>query len=165
MVSVPSGLLTKGVTREGVLLFGGGFLLVLIAIALADWMGRTIVRPISDLEDVTRRLSDGDLERRVVPAGPYEVAEVGRAVNELADRIDRLLANARMAGADLGHRLRTPLTALRLDLEALTDATARTALSKDLEALEAAVSRLIRETREPPRSRGTRTSQARYVTG
>jgi signal transduction histidine kinase len=59
-----------------------------------------------------------------------------------------------LAGADLGHRLRTPLTALRLDLEALTAGTARTILSKDLEALEAAVNRLIRETREPPRPPG-----------
>ncbi|MGA3354214.1 MAG: HAMP domain-containing sensor histidine kinase [Acidimicrobiales bacterium] len=154
VVSVPSSLLTKGVAREWFLLFGGGFLLVLVAIVLADWMGRTIVRPISELEDVTHSLSDGDLERRVVPAGPYEVAEVGRAVNELADRIDALLAGARMAGADLGHRLRTPLTALRLDLEALTDSPTRTTLNNDLEELELAVNRLIRETREPPRPPG-----------
>ena len=154
VVSIPSSLLTRGVAQEWLLLFGGGLLLVLIAIALADWLGRTIVGPISDLEDVTRRLSNGDLQRRVVPAGPYEVAEVGRAVNELADRIDNLLVNARMAGADLGHRLRTPLTALRLDLEALPDDATRSTLSKDLEGLEAAVNRLIRETREPPRPPG-----------
>jgi len=154
VVSIPSSLLTKGVAQEWFLLFGGGLLLVLIAIALADWLGRTIVGPISDLEEVTRRLSNGDLQRRVVPAGPYEVAEVGRAVNELADQIDNLLVNARMTGADLGHRLRTPLTALRLDLEALTDDATRSTLSKDLEGLEAAVNHLIRETREPPRPPG-----------
>ena len=57
-----------------------------------------------------------------MPSGPYEVAEVGQAVNELADRIKALLASARLAAADLGHRLRTPLTALRLDVEAMGDA-------------------------------------------
>ena len=150
LVRVPSSLLTKGVAREWLLLFGGGLLLVLIAIALADWMGRFIVRPISDLEAVTRQLSNGDLERRVVPGGPYEVTEVGRAVNELADRIDSLLASARMTGADLGHRLRTPLTAMRLNIESLGDSTARAALAKDFDVLEAAVNRLILETREPP---------------
>ena len=154
LVRVPTALLTKGVTREWILLFGGGFVLVLIAIALADWMGATIVRPISDLEAFTRRLSDGDLERRVVPGGPYEVAEVGRAVNELADQIDGLLASARLKGADLGHRLRTPLTALRLDIESLRDTTARAALAGDFYVLELAVNRLIRETREPPASPG-----------
>ncbi len=153
-VSVPRGLLTRGVTRELVYLYAGGVLLVLIAIVLADWMGRTIVRPISELEDVTRLLSAGDMLRRVDPAGPYEVAEVGRAVNELADRIDSFLESARMAGADLGHRLRTPLTALRLDIEALADRSTKDALVKDLKALERAVNRLIRETREPPLPRG-----------
>lgn len=153
VVSIPPSLLGKGVARELFLLFGGGLLLVVIAIALADWMGRTIVRPISDLEDVTRRLRDGDMERRVVPAGPYEVAEVGQAVNELADRIDSLLASARMAGADLGHRLRTPLTALRLDIESLNDGDGP-ALVKDLELLETAVNRLIQETRQPPQRSG-----------
>lgn len=154
MVSVPPGLLTKGVAREWGLVFGGGLALVLIAIALADWLGRTIVRPISDLEDVTHRLRDGDLDRRIVPAGPYEVAEVGQAVNELADQIDGLLTNARLAGADLGHRLRTPLTALRLDIEAITDSSLRAPLGDDLEALEDAVNRLIRETREPAKTSG-----------
>jgi len=47
VVNVPPDLLTKGVAWEWTLLFGGGALLVLIAIALADWLGRTIVRPIS----------------------------------------------------------------------------------------------------------------------
>jgi signal transduction histidine kinase len=152
-VSIPQALLSKGVTREWILLFGGGFVLVLIAVALADRMGRTIVRPISELEDVTHQLRDGDMERRVVPAGPYEVAEVGHAVNELADRIDSLLVRARMVGADLGHRLRTPLTALRLDVESLDDQVGA-AVMKDLDALEESVSRLIQETRQPPKRTG-----------
>ena len=150
LARVPSALLSKGVALEWTLLFGGGFLLVLIAIALADWMGGTIVRPMSDLELVTRRMSEGDLEGRVIPRGPYEVAEVGRAVNELADQINGLLASARVAGADLGHRLRTPLTAMRLDIESLNDANERAVLAMDFDSLEAAVSRLIRETRTSP---------------
>ena len=41
------------------------------------------------------------------------------AVNRLAGRIGELLAAEREAAANLAHRLRTPLTALRLDAEAL----------------------------------------------
>ena len=97
MVSVPARLLSKGVTRAWLLLFGGGALLVLIAVGLADRLGRRIVRPIQALEDTTRQLRDGDLKRRVEPAGPYEVAEVGKAVNELADQ-HRPTAGQRQAG-------------------------------------------------------------------
>ena len=163
MVSVPASLLRKGVTRAWLLLFGGGALLVPIAVGLADRLGRHIVRPIQALEDTTRQLRDGDLERRVEPAGPYEVAEVGKAVNELADRIGQLLASARLGAADLGHRLRTPLTALRLDIEALTESAARTQLLRDLDGLEEAVSTLIKETRDSSRRAVSRADAARAL--
>jgi signal transduction histidine kinase len=83
------------------------------------------------------------------------VAEVGAAVNELAARIGGLLENARLAAADLGHRLRTPLTALRLDAEGLADESvtvevARTRLQADLDGLEQAVDQLIKQAREAP---------------
>jgi signal transduction histidine kinase len=151
-VSVPASLLDKGVARAWLLLFGGGALLVALAVGLADRLGRRIVRPIQALEATTRQLRDGYLERRVQPAGPYEVAEVGQAVNELAERIGHLLASAKLTAADLGHRLRTPLTALRLDTEALPDIAAREQLLRDVETLEEAVSRLIKETRDTSRS-------------
>lgn len=149
VVEVSSGLLTRGLTRTWALLFGGGALLVLIAVALADRLGASIVRPLLALVTVTNRLRDGGLDSRAVPAGPYEVAEVGQAVNELADRINALLASARLAAADLGHRLRTPLTVLRLDVETMDDA-GKQRLQRDLDTLEAAVNRLITDTRQAP---------------
>jgi signal transduction histidine kinase len=152
MVTVPPGELTKGVGRTWAFLFGAGALLVVFAVALADRLGRSIVRPLLALEDVTHKLRDGDLHCRHEPAGPYEVAEVGQAVNELADRINSLLASTRIAAGDLGHRLRTPLTAVRLDVEAVTDDAERAKLTASLNDLEAAVSRLIEETRQAPRS-------------
>lgn len=154
MVAVPDSLLVQGVTRDWVVLFSGGAVLVLIALVLADGLGRTIVKPIQALEKATRRLRDGSLDARVVPAGPAEVAEVGRAVNELADRIEELIENARVRSADLGHRLRTPLTSLRLDLERVPPGSSRESLAGDLDELESAVDNLIRETRRAPRFAG-----------
>ena len=163
VVRVSSGQLTRGVTRTWVLLFGGGALLVVIAVALADRLGASIVRPLLALVTVTNRLRDGDLDSRGVPSGPYEVAEVGQAVNELADRINALLANARIAAADLGHRLRTPLTALRLDVEAWGDNADKQQLQHDLDTLEEAVSRLIQETRQAPPDAAARADLAEAV--
>jgi len=160
---VSSGQLTRGVASTWVLLFGGGALLVVIAVALADRLGASIVRPLLALVTVTNRLRDGDLDSRGVPSGPYEVAEVGQAVNELADRINALLANARIAAADLGHRLRTPLTALRLDVEALGDNADKQQLQHDLDTLEEAVSRLIQETRQAPPDAAARADLAEAV--
>lgn len=104
---MPADELAKGVIKTWIILFGGGAVLVLLAVGLADRLGRSIVRPLLALEEVTHRLRDGDLEQRYEPAGPFEVAEVGQAVNELADRINGLIASTRVAAADLGHRLRS----------------------------------------------------------
>ena len=68
------------------------------------------------------RLGRGDLDARVEPGGPDEVREVGAALNRLAARISELLAREREEVADLSHRLRTPVTALRLDVESLPEA-------------------------------------------
>jgi signal transduction histidine kinase len=163
MVPVTAGELSKGVARTWALLFGGGALLLVIAVALADWLGRSIVRPLRALEDLTHRLRDGDLDRRQKPSGPHEVAEVGQAVNELADRINALLASARTAAADLGHRLRTPLTAVRLDAETLTDAAERDRLLASLDTLEESVNRLITEIRQAPRPVSHRADLAEAV--
>ena len=53
------------------------------------------------------------------PAGPRELAEAGAAFNQMADRWPRMRVAEREMVADLSHRLRTPLTGLRLDVEAL----------------------------------------------
>jgi signal transduction histidine kinase len=79
------------------------------------------------------------------------VADAGRAVNRLADRIDALLAAEREAVADLSHRLRTPVSALRLDAEDLRDPTERERLGRDVQDLSRAVDQLIDEARRPMR--------------
>ncbi|WP_114149402.1 HAMP domain-containing sensor histidine kinase [Nocardioides sp. 616] len=55
------------------------------------------------------------------------------------------------AAADLSHRLRTPLTALRLRIDGLTDPEERMRLSADLDELEAVVEHVLRQSR---RTRG-----------
>ena len=75
----------------------------------------------SSTAETAQQLSVGDTTARAPTDGPREVAEVGMALNRLADRIDELIAEERETVADLSHRLRTPLTTLRLDAEALRD--------------------------------------------
>lgn len=149
---VPGSLLRAGVARSWLLLLGLAVALLLVAIAIADWLGRSVVGPVRALATTARKISDGDLAARVEPAGPPEVADVGGALNGLAERITELLAAEREMIADLSHRLRTPLTALRLDAEAVAGPDDRQRLRADVDALEATVTELIREAREPSTS-------------
>lgn len=150
-VRVAASLLRHGVERTWAIVAAVGLLVVVVAVALADRLALSMVRPMSELLAVTRRLQQGDLRARVPPAGPPEVAEVGVAVNELAERIGDLLAAEREAAADLSHQLRTPLTVLRLDAETLPPDPHRERIVRDIDRLEEVVTSVIQESRKSPR--------------
>jgi signal transduction histidine kinase len=135
---------------------GLGALLILVAVAVADRLARSLVRPVGDLASAARRMAAGDLETRVEPEGPPEIAEVGTAFNHLADRLDDLLAAERESVADLSHRLRTPLTALRLQAEMLEDREAAGSLLDDIDRLGREVDAVIAEARRPSSAAGRR---------
>ncbi|HEX5596004.1 MAG TPA: HAMP domain-containing sensor histidine kinase [Micromonosporaceae bacterium] len=104
---------------------GAGSLLATTAVVLAaalvvtDRFAARAVRPARRLVQAALAIGDGDLEVRVEPEGPRELAEASAAFNRMADRLVTLRTNERELVADLSHRLRTPLTALRLDSDAL----------------------------------------------
>ena len=147
--AVSDAVLNQGVRQSWLVLLALAVAMLGFAVLIADWLGRTVVRPVGDLAMTAQRLGAGDLSARATPAGPPEVAAVGGALNTLAGRITQLLAAEREHVADLSHRLRTPLTALRLDAEAIADPQDRQRLRGDVDALEATVTELIRDAREP----------------
>jgi signal transduction histidine kinase len=151
-VFVSDGELTEGVGRSSIILALLGTGLVLIAIVVADRLGRSMVDPVRELSATAAILGKGNLDARVTPAGPPEVQEVALELNDLADRIVRLLKLEREAAADLSHRLRTPLTALRLDAEALPPSPGRDRVLDDLDDLDRTVDFVIREARRPART-------------
>src|SRR3546814_21141748 len=92
---------------------------------------------------------------RVDISGPPEVADAGRALNDLADQIDSLLADEREAAADPSHRLRTPLTALQLQADSIRSDEDRARLSDAVRGL----TQEVIEASAPPTGPPTRTSR------
>jgi len=150
-VFVSESLLTANVTSARVILLLLGMTLVGIAVVVADRFAGSIAAPVLALADGAHRLGEGELGARVEPAGPPEVEEVGRAFNRLADQVGRLLEVERESVADLSHRLRTPLTAARLDVDAVADPVVAERLRDDIDELERTVDYVIREARRPMR--------------
>ena len=146
---VPDSVLHHGVARAWLLLGFVGLLLLVLSVAVADQLARSVVRPIKALALASDRLAAGDLSARATVAGPPEVCRAGAGLNRLAVRIGELLAHERETVADLSHRLRTPLTALRIDAESLRDSAEMERLLADVSAVERTVSGIIREARRP----------------
>ena len=146
---VPDDQLAEGVSVAWAMLVGLGIAIIGISLFFADRLGRSVVRPVTELSDAAHRWGEGELDTRVEPDGPPEIAEVGEAFNTLAGRLDTLLAAERESVADLSHRLRTPLTALRLEAETLSDPEESAALRADIDELEREVDQLISAARGP----------------
>jgi signal transduction histidine kinase len=150
-IFVTEAELRQGVVRAWLLLGAVGVGLLLLSVAVADRLARSLVRPLTELARASDRLGEGDLAARAVAGGPPEVRQVGTALNGLAERIVELLARERESAADLSHRLRTPLTALRIDAETITDPVDRQQIGEGVDAIERTVSEIIREMRRPAR--------------
>lgn len=148
---VPEPALHRGVTRTWALLAGIGLLVFGLGLLLADRLGRRLVGSVTVLAGTADRLAQGDLSVRVAPGGAPELQRVGAGLNQLATRIRELLAAEREEVADLAHRLRTPVTALRLDVESVPDPDARERLAAGVDALGRVVDEVIRTARRPVR--------------
>lgn len=150
-VFVPDAERRVGVYPAWLLLGALGIGLVVVATFVADRFAKAIVGPVDDLARTAERLSHGDLDARAQVAGPPEIVEVGLTLNRLASRIGDLLTAERESVADLSHRLRTPITALRLDVDGIEDTEQRERLAGDVDSLTRAVDSLIAEARRPVR--------------
>jgi two-component system, OmpR family, sensor kinase len=95
---------------------------MLVVAALVGWVvaGR-ILRPIREVTDTARAISDSDLSRRIEVEGDDEIAELARTFNAMLDRLETGFATQRAFVDDAGHELRTPITIVRGHLELLGD--------------------------------------------
>ncbi|MFF1693360.1 sensor histidine kinase [Streptomyces sp. NPDC058257] len=148
-VTLTERQLYAGTMTSWLVLAGIGVGLVLIGLLLADRLGARLVGATRRLARTADRLAAGDLTARATPEGPPELRLVAGQLNHLATRIDELLTAERENAADLAHRLRTPVAALRLDAETLRDSEDAHRIAADVAALERSVDDVIRKARRP----------------
>ncbi|HEY6798869.1 MAG TPA: HAMP domain-containing sensor histidine kinase [Kineosporiaceae bacterium] len=91
--------------------------LVLVT-GLARARARQIARPLEELAVAANQLGQGDFSIRAVRSGVLEVDAVSTNLEATARRLGDMLERERRFSSDASHQLRTPLTAVRIGLEA-----------------------------------------------
>jgi signal transduction histidine kinase len=116
---------------------------VALAVLLSFLLTRKVLRPLSDMSAVTRKIAAGDYTARVVTASRDEVGQLALAFNRMADSLERVERLRKSMVVDMAHELRTPLTNIRGYLEALADGVVPPS-KETFEMLQQEILRLVR---------------------
>jgi two-component system sensor histidine kinase BaeS len=95
-------------------------LVVLIAIAVGGGV-RRMTRPMNNLIEAARRIESGDYTAQVPEWGSSDIRSVARAFNSMSARLKTMDEQRRSFLADVTHELRTPLSVIRGQAEAIAD--------------------------------------------
>ena len=103
----------------------GGLVALIAALVIGYVVFRNIIHPVERLTTAAHAVSQGDLGARVAIApaalGDDELTDLASTFNSMADHLQQAERLRRDMTADIAHELRTPLSVIRANLEAMLD--------------------------------------------
>ncbi len=132
------------VRNDVIALIGVGVVALLLGLGVAWLLAGSLAKPLRSLASTARRVAGGNLDSRAEVTGSSEQREVATAFNDMTARLGRSLTAQREFVANASHQLRTPLTGLRLRLEAAAAKSDQPRVREDLAAAEHETERLAR---------------------
>ena len=102
-------------------IFFAGFVGLILAFFISYLLAKRLSSPLAELTYAVHGISWGELGKEVELSSTAEIAELGEAFNLLSANLRRNEELRRNMVADIAHELRTPLSTLRAQIEAMED--------------------------------------------
>ena len=99
-----------------------GAVAFIAAVVLAGWMGNWIIRPLQNIENASRNLSNGEYQH-IPLEGPDEIKALAGSYNEMIDQVQAFQQSQQDFVANVSHELKTPLTSIQGFSQAILDGT------------------------------------------
>jgi signal transduction histidine kinase len=99
----------------------GLFVIGLMAALLFVPVSKIINSRLKQLRRSALTISEGDLSHRAVVTGRDEIGELAQSFNQMADKAEMMIVNAREMTTSVSHELRAPLTRIRIAEEILRE--------------------------------------------
>lgn len=125
--------------------------LAALVAAGAGWLVHGLGRPLRRVAQAADAAGPNS-PATIAEDGPSEVRRVARAFNRMQSRIHRLVEDRTMALAAVSHDLRTPMTRIRLDIEALAEPAVRSRIDAALDEMDAMIDTTLAYVQGDPES-------------
>ena len=118
-----------------------GLIVLAIALLASIFLARLLTAPLRALSQTAKRIADGDFSARSSIQRTDEIGELAQTFDRTAQALEQARDARRRWTADISHELRTPVTVLRAEIQALedgvrkADAAALASLASEIERL------------------------------
>ena len=123
--------------------------MVVFALLIRRWL-----KPLRKMREIAVSVGNGDYKVNAEFQGTDEIAGLGEAMKNMADKIHKSIENQQQLLRDVSHELRTPLTRMRLSLELMDESRQKGKMAADLTEMEQMIQQILnsfqlKESKEP----------------
>lgn len=101
-----------------------GVVALCVSLIVAILLARSVYRPVYQVTQAAKKISQGKYDQRIPVTGPREVKGLAVSFNQMAEQIKRSQQQLRHFVADVSHQLKSPLTSIQGFAQAILDGTA-----------------------------------------